>query len=186
MKKTLLFFVLFIGIAGATIYLKPSKVNASTQTKTVKIIDDSFDMKVDIEQIAGNQYELAATIELENGSYVVSPYSEDDIYLHFSISIPDNDNLIADDKLLEIPASVPEIDPILNIPVRFIRGTTTYKQKIELTTENDFEVSGLIEFLVEPSCVPYDVEFTASYNSGVMTVKKTKTFISKEYKLNRN
>jgi hypothetical protein len=44
-------------------------------------------------------------------------------------------------------------------------------------------VSGLIEFLLEPSCVPYDVEFVSSYRSGVMKVKKIKTSISKEYKL---
>ena len=183
MRKTLLLIVLFLGIAGTTIYFQSNKANASIPVKVVDKADNPFDIKLEIEKVSDNEYELAATIELEKGSYVISPYSEDDIYLHFEIAIPKNDYLTTGDKLTEIPVSIPEIDPILNIPVRFVRGTTTYKQKIKVNTSEDFEVSGLVEFLVEPSCIPYDVEFTAAFNSGILKVKKTKTYISKEYKL---
>jgi len=183
MRKKILFLTFVLGIAGTIFYLKSNEVNAATQIQESKEVEETFDIKIEIEKTDDKKYELSTTIELKDGNYIISPYSEDDIYLHYSITIPKNNNLIVDEKLIEIPASIPEIDPILNIPVRFVKETTTYKQEIEVTTEKDFEVSGLIEFLVEPSCIPYDVEFLISHQSGIMEVKKTKTAISKEYKL---
>jgi len=65
--------------------------------------------------------------------------------------------------------------------VRFVRENTVYKQNIKLLSEEDFEVSGLIEFLLEPICKPYSVEFMLTYNAGTMRVEKIKTAV--DYKI---
>jgi len=148
-----------------------------------KIVDDSFDIKLQIDGVGENLYNLATTIVLKNGSYVISPFSKDDIYGHFSISIAKSDALIVRETMLEMPNSIEEFDSIIEKPVKFVRVNTSYKQQVKVMTKEEFEVSGLIEFVLEPSCVPYDVEFIISQHSGKLQVKKTKTAISAEYKL---
>ncbi|MFK7806739.1 MAG: hypothetical protein AB8F74_02960 [Saprospiraceae bacterium] len=146
---------------------------------------ESFDIKFEIEKTDKEEYFLVASIELSEDSYVVSPFSKDDTYGHFIISIAENKYLTKGTELLEIPPSTEEYDPILEEPVHFVRVNTTYKQKLKLNSTNDFKVSGLLEFLLEPACIPYDVEFLISSSSGVLEVEKVRTFISKEYKVNK-
>ena len=74
-----------------------------------------------------------------------------------------------------------ELDTILKEPVRFIRENTTFKQTLRPTSNGDFEVSGLVEFLLEPSCIAYDVTLIISSCNGEMSVVKTNTEISSEY-----
>lgn len=184
MNRILVFVFLLLSIGSLTAYQQSNKDSTVIHNdKIEKInIDKDFELQLQMEKLDNGLYDLSATISLAKGSYIISPFSTDSIYLHFAMSIPPTYYLISDNKLSETPNSIPEIDPILNEPVRFVRGKTTYKQQIKVINENDFEVSGLIEFLVEPVCVPYDVEFTISKRSGIVTVKKTKTYISKEYK----
>jgi hypothetical protein len=144
--------------------------------------DDPFDLKFQIEKMENDLYSLAVTIDLFDGSFIVSPHSQDSVYGHFDIIFKDFGNIVADKTLSEIPASYPEIDPILNTLVRFVRGKTTYKQNIHILTKGDFDASGMIWFVLEPSCVPYDVEFRISSRSGKMTITKTKTAVSAGYK----
>ena len=85
--------------------------------------------------------------------------------------------------MIETPNSVEEFDPIIEAPVKFVRVNTTYQKRLKITKGEDFEVDGLVEFLLEPICVPYDVAFKISYKNGKMKVEKTKTVISSEYKM---
>lgn len=188
MNKILVFVFLLVSLGSLTAYQLSNNNNENltiidSKTLSITTIDPSFDIQLQIDQIDEDDYNLSATVKLDKGSYIISPYSTDSFYLAFMLSIPENNYFTTNSMLLEFPTSIPEIDPILNKPVRFVRKTTTYKQKIKVSEKDDFEVTGLIEFLLEPSCVPYDVEFTISNRSGKMEVKKMKTFISKEYKL---
>jgi hypothetical protein len=191
MYKILTFaFVLFcIAVITACSQSKSTTTKAVVKTKEapfeINLSTENPPFKIDfqIEELKKEQYNLSVALELCNNCYIISPHSNDTFYLHFDIYLDDSDNIIVDNTLLEIPTAVEEIDAILNIPVKFVRGTAVYKQHLKVINKEDFEVSGLIEFLLEPSCVPYDVEFVLSYRSGVMKVKKIKTSISKEYKL---
>lgn len=118
---------------------------------------------------------MIITIDLYPGSYLISPYSKDTTCAHFTISIAASGKLLIDDTLLEVPSSVEEFDSILNIPIRLIRENTKYTQKISLVEQDNFKVSGLIWFVLEPICIPYEIGFIISYNSGEMKVKKTST-----------
>ncbi|RMG80270.1 MAG: hypothetical protein D6714_14995 [Bacteroidetes bacterium] len=113
---------------------------------------------------------LVADIWIEEGSWVVSPFSEDGIYGNFSLTIADTKVIFAEGPPSEIPESVPEFDGIVNSPVRFVRGKATYKQKLQVATSDDFEVPGAVWFVLEPSCVPYQIDFTVAQRAGQIMI----------------
>lgn len=151
---------------------QPQKV---VQVEEVALIDSSFDILFQTEKIGQGRFRLATTIELSDSSYVISPYSQDNVYGHINISLRDHRNLIVGESLQEIPNSVEEYDPILEEPVRFVRENTTYQQALQIVKDEDFDISGSVWFVLEPSCVPYEVEFIISYHAGEMTIEKTNT-----------
>ena len=186
MKTIITLIVVCLGLSCTTKKAERQeldKTNLVVKTVESKKMDEPFNIIMQMNKINGEHYSLSATIELDSGSYVISPYSTDDFYLPFSMVINDTSALIVQGDLSETPASVEEHDPYLNLSIKVVRVNTTYQQHLKIASKDDFEVAGLIEFLLEPSCVPYDVEFTISSRSGKLEVKKTKTFISKEYKL---
>lgn len=143
-----------------------------------KLTNDHFDISFQIEEINNDLFSLVVTIDLPEESYVVSPFSKDNTYGHFNISITDIGNIVRDETLMENPPSVEEFDPVLNEHVNIVRRKTIYNQNIHILTKGDFEASGLVWFVLEPSCVPYDVEFMISRKSGQLEIRKTKTAIS--------
>ncbi len=179
MTRIIAFSFLCFCIVGAT-FTYSNKKDFKNQKPAID--QAPFDISFHIEKVKNDLYSLSVALDLDSDSYVVSPHSKDTIYGHFDISMKDFGNLIQDKNLVEIPASVEEYDPILKEPVRFARGKTTFKQHIHVLSKRDFEASGLVWFVLEPSCVPYDVEFKISHQSGEMTVQKTKTSISAGYK----
>lgn len=182
MKKVFPFLALLLAFSCSTGQPEQEIVEEVTPTEESAAIDESFDIELSIDKEGEGQYNLVAALELEDGSYVVSPYSKDETYGHFGIFIAENQNLIANDSLIEIPASIEEFDSILNEPVKFVRTNTEFKRKMNVTGQEDFEVSGMIEFVLEPSCVPYEVEFALAQRSGVMEVEKTGVKIASTYK----
>jgi len=181
MNKTIALFCLLLSIScGAD---KDSSINSNEDVKNdvleiiegQKLVDELFDIDFQIEKLENNQYNLVVTIELNSGSYIISPYSEDSTYGQFNISIADSGALILGDTLLETPNSIEEYDSVLERTVKIVRQTTTYKQKISVDEQDDFEIPGLIWFVLEPICIPYEVGFVISYSSGEMQIKKTRT-----------
>ncbi len=180
---TFLFLILTFGLGITNCQSVKNKEVDKKIASESKVIDDSFGIALQFDHVIKNQYLLGVAMNLDKGSYIISPFSQDSIYGNFSIAIEENNFLTADEVLVEVPKSVEEMDPIIERPVRFVRVNTIYHQKIKVLTKEDFEVTGLIEFVLEPSCVPYDVEFILAQRAGKMKVKKIKTVISKEYKL---
>ena len=143
---------------------------------------ESFELKLDIKKVTDNEYTLINTIELENDSYVVSPFSKDKIYGHFTVSIEENDYIFLEESIIEFPETVEKYDPIIEEKVRFVRENTIYNQNIKLKRTGDFEVRALTWFLLEPQCVPLDVEYIISYRDGKMEINQKKITISEDYK----
>jgi hypothetical protein len=178
MKNSLTLLFVCLNIACGT---KTKQVKVAVNTQEVIVENAPFNIEFQLEEKEAGIYSLATILELDSGSYVISPFSEDDFYGPFKISILDSTHLFVDESLIEIPQSVEENDPYINVPVRFVRENTVYKQNIKLLGEEDFEVSGLIEFLLEPSCKPYSVKFILSYYADTMRVEKIKTAV--DYKI---
>lgn len=183
MQNTLTFFFLVLMCSCTTTVTQSKQIKTISNDAKDKITDNHFEINFQMDKADDDWYSLSTTIELEKGDFVISPFSKDSVYGHFEISFADSSNIIFDDLLLEIPKSIEEYDPIIEASVNFVRQNTTYKKKLKATGKDDFEVFGMIEFVHEPRCIPYDVEFKITYNAGKMEVMKTKTIISKEYKL---
>ena len=198
MNRTLAFIFLLLSIGCVTDNNQSNQTNEGVKNdepivEDHPLMDDSFDIQLQIEKGDNDEYILVVAIELNNGSYIISPYSEDSTYGHFHIYIKDtaqlnklihpdlglyiedNKYLALGDSLLEIPHSIEEYDPTLERVVKFVRQNTTYKQKLTTLGKDDFESPGLIWFILEPSCIPFEVGFTIFYRSGQMEVRKTST-----------
>lgn len=146
------------------------------------ITKQEFDVNFRLDELKGDKYSLSVSLQFENEAFVISPFSQDSVYGHLSLTIPPSENLVINKSLTEIPPSIPEIDPIINQPVRFVKDHTTYQKALKVISQNDFKVSGVVEFVLEPICVPYDVHFTIIQKDGKMKVEKTSSIISSEYK----
>jgi hypothetical protein len=186
MKKTFTLLVLLVFMA-CTSENQPADQTQEKQPaeKVQKLIidedevtDEPFGIEFQIKPIRDNEFELAVSIILDSGSYVVSSSSEDNFYGHFEISINPSDHLILDHTVSESPNSIEEFDPILKRNVKFVRVNTTFKQQLMVTSQNDFEDSGSVWFMLEPICIPYNVGFSISSDQGELKVAKTKTTIS--------
>ncbi|MEO1450915.1 MAG: hypothetical protein AAFV07_15405 [Bacteroidota bacterium] len=177
-------FALFTLLIGVLVGCQPAGQPAQSITQpVVQLEDQGFDLGLEIVETNGKQASLNVSLKMDEDSYVISSYSTDDIYGHFEISLTESPHLFGGNPMAEIPASVEEFDPVIKQSVRFIRQETTFQQPLEVLSEDDFVAEGKIEFVLEPRCVPYDVTFTISQQDGKLKVVKTKTSISREYKI---
>lgn len=157
-------------------------ISCATEKKQTEKTQEPFGVSFQLDRVEDNIYNLSVNIELEKGTYIISPFSKDTTYGQFEISIPENEYFSVYKEITETPNSVEEIDEVLKTPVKFVRVNTTYQKKIRLTSKAMFEVNGMLELLLEPSCVPYDIPFTISIHSGKLKVDKKNTVVSPEYK----
>ncbi len=142
-----------------------------------------FTIALALEQINDTEYLLIADLKLAEDAYIISHYSRDSFYLNFTLQYPGQESLISTSEIEEFPLAIEEFDPIIEREVKFIKTDTKFSQKFKLKTQDDITINGLIEFLVEPSCIPYDVLFSIKQEQGKMHLGDFYTKISKEYKL---
>lgn len=149
--------------------------STKAQTSLLGSSLENFSTAFSIEKDSDNNTHLIALIELNNDSYVISPFSKDTIYGHLDLSIKDTDAVSFEGALSESPISTSEYDPILETEVKFVRLNTRYKQGLNINTEEDFEVAGVLWFLLEPQCVPYKIDYLLIQNSDKLSVEKLNT-----------
>ena len=142
----------------------------------------NFHIELKIVSLDERNFQLVSVLDLVEGSFIYSPLSRDDFYLPYSISVLENSFISARSALTEFPASSIEQDPYIEKEVRIIRSKTVFTQAYTIEKVEDFEVKGLIEFLLEPACIPYDLTFSIKMQSGVLSIQNEKLFISSEYK----
>ena len=101
-------------------------------------------------------------------SHYVSPYAIRDFTGKFNASLTDNDYFTLEGELMETPRSVEEIDPhpFVGGTVNWVRVNTTYRQKINIKTQEDFDVIGLVQFTIEPRCTMEKVEYIIKSRAG--------------------
>ncbi len=185
MNKVLAFTGLLFTIGCASDSQQESPVTELIPAMAIsdgQLLEEQFDIQVALDENEG-QASLSVALKIDAGSFVVSPHATDSVYGHFTISIVENEALSFSGEVIETPNSVKEFDPVLEDSVKFIRVNTDFSQAINSNIEGDFDVPGMIEFVLEPKCVPYDVEFVITQVDGKLSVVKTKTVISSEYKM---
>ena len=140
-------------------------------------------MIFDVQLVDEDKYCLTFSLELDHGAYTVSPFSEDGFYLPITISWLTPDVNFIPEKLVETPPTFYEYDKIVEKQVRFVKQNTEYEQYFLWSGNNNAIIKGMVELLVEPACIPYDVNFELISKNGEVSVKKVSTIISSEYKL---
>lgn len=83
-------------------------------------------------------------------------------------------------KVNEIPKAKPIFDEIFGMQVAWFESSATFKQKIKVSSNKDFKISGALEFMVcdDKQCLPpEEVEFSFDIKAVAMTsdVSATKT-----------
>ncbi len=181
-SKSFCLFFLFV-VFSCTPQLEQADPSTSVSIAQEKSNELPFGLSLDIEKNVAD-YSLVVDLKLKPGDYVISPFSKDGFYGQVDISLSESDQLSKGKSLLEIPKSTAEFDPIISQAVNFVRQSTIYKQELKLISSEDFEVPGKIWFLLEPICIPYQVDFLITHQSGVLTIKQTKAGIDRvSYKL---
>lgn len=179
MNRILLISLFLLAISCTTNEKKTQQTTEKVSEPTDKAISTPFDVSFAIEKEDEQHFNLITTVELNDGNFFISPFSQDTTYGKLDISVTDNGNLQQEGQLTEVPLSIEEFDTIIQQNVRFVKATTTYKQQFKTTTD-DFEVAGKVWFVCEPECLPYDIGFKISSKSGKVLVEKTQTTMTKK------
>jgi hypothetical protein len=174
---------LFVLLTFATLLACSTENEDSVSEETAEVAQNedtptttnSYSLDLEISKVNEEEYDLNVTIDPEEGSYVVSPFSQDTILGKFEVSIDDNANMIADGNLSESPNSVEEFDEALEENVRFAKEKTTYTQRLKLQTQDDFSVKGSVWFVYEPQCTLEEINFMITYKGREMSIEELKT-----------
>ena len=132
--------------------------------------DDSVRIDLSIEKINLTTYNLVINLKLFGDSWIVSPLAYDYPYGHLRIDLELKNHLTKVDSLLENPKSVEFYDESYEGSYPLIKEKVTLTQKLKIKTRDDFKVHGLVFFVLEPICTPYELTFILNYQNGEMKV----------------
>lgn len=115
---------------------------------------EPYELKLDIHQLNNGIYDLEIQMLLFNNAYFVSPNAKRDFKGKFTFFIDTNNSFTLKNNLIETPLSEEEHDshPFVDGLVNWVRVNTSYNQRLKITTKEDFEVRGYIQFTIEPRC----------------------------------
>jgi hypothetical protein len=120
---------------------------------------------------------LNMDLELNDSSWIVSPFSTDGFYLPFSVSLEDSKHVKLAGNITERPTSLTEFDSLIKKEVQLVREPTVFSHRLDASKLKDEVVKGKIEFMIEPLCVPYTVDFVISRDDGIVSVLQTDTSV---------
>lgn len=131
--------------------------------------EDPYRLEIKLEQIDDNPI-IEISIDLDSGCYITSPFAKG-MKGRFIVSLDDNQHLILSDEIIVTPKSIEKDVWWNDNPVKLIEVNTNFQQKIKLLSKDDFEVSGIIQFVIEPKCTMEKKEFVISNRKGKMEIK---------------
>jgi len=141
---------------------------SADQTIYPFLVQEPYELVFEIERSEDNTYRLVATIDFRNGSYTASPLTDRDLSGLFRMEVAPSNHIRLDDAIEENPPSI-EID---NMPGKWIREKTTYKQILHISHDEDFQIGGKVTFTIEPRCTFEEIPFMIKYRSGVLTIEE--------------
>jgi len=138
-----------------------------------EISKEPYEIEFNTETSKDKKHSLIVAMKLEEGSFYVSPFAIRDFKGKFSISLEENDYLELGSEFTETPRSEEIFDPhpFVNGEVNWVRVNTTYEHQLEILKKEDFEVKGVVRFVIEPRCTLEEVVFMISYKSGKMEIE---------------
>lgn len=139
---------------------------------TINKNDSPYTLMLKIDTTDKNEESLVVSIDLYDKSYFVSPHSNGNFLGRFKLSLEKTKHLTMKDSIIEFPKSLESLNPWGDGKVNFVKRNTTYTQKLTIDSQEDFEVTGLIKFVIEPRCTMEKIKFVISQRSGILSVEK--------------
>lgn len=121
---------------------------------------------------------LVIKASIDKGWHLYSQFIGEGGPVPTSFRFDKSNNYSLVDKVTEIPKAKPIFDEIFGMQVAWFEKTATFKQKIKVTSNKDFKLSGALEFMVcdDKQCLPpEEVEFTFELKGVVNTSEISKT-----------
>jgi hypothetical protein len=178
--KTLVLILLSTSLSNCQLQTEPNQETVRIEEpeiiKGIIVRDEDYTLHFDIEKIKDQKYNLVVAIELHNEAYYISPNTEGDFSGKFNMGLGSYNNLGFEGDIVESPRSVEEFDgsPFDNGTVNWVHEYMTYKQSIQIKSQEDFEVLGKIKFTIEPRCTFEEISFAISYQDGEMKINYPK------------
>ena len=129
-------------------------------------------------EVEGATGEADATLVLEldliqQEDWVVSTHSNDSMFGKVEVRFLDLPLLMPAGVLTERPESTLEVEHFSQLDIRVLRQDTEMRLPVRATSDLDFEAKGQVFFVLEPLCVPFEVDFTVDRRAGVWAVECT-------------
>lgn len=157
-----------------------NNANFSTSTKLLKdpvtyfstLNTDPYAVFIDIIEVGKNDFNLIIKMDLNTDSFYVSPNSVRDFSGKFKLHLNENNQLEKTAALIEKPLSTEIFDPhpFVDAKVNWVKDDTTYTQKLHLNSKEDFQIRGLVQFIIEPNCTLEKIPFTIVYADAKMKI----------------
>ncbi|PKV53117.1 hypothetical protein ATE84_5252 [Aquimarina sp. MAR_2010_214] len=177
MNKFIIVFIVLLSTGCAknnpvgTVTTKATQTDTA-KTTTVNKMDDPYALALKIDTTDKNEHSLIVSIDLYDKAFFVSPHSNGNFLGRFALSLDETKSLVMKDSIIEFPKSLESYDPFSDRWVNFVKRNTTYTQKLTIDSQKDFEVFGLIKFVIEPRCTMEKVKFVISQRSGVLSIEE--------------
>ena len=135
-----------------------------------KLPANPYELKLDTHKLSNGIYDLEIKMFLFNDAFYASPNEKRNLKGKFTFVINDNDFFTLKDNLIETPLSnEKQVNYSLeNGMPNWVRKNTAYKQKLEITTEEDFEIRGYIQFTIETRCTLEKIPVFINCKNGVL------------------
>lgn len=167
------FLILIFSIANND-YQNITSNSIKQQILTENIVSNNpYGFAIEIEKNSIDEAYLVIKMTLHNGSHFVSPHAKRDFSGKFNVWVEESEKLTMDKEIIEEPRSVEENDPhpFVSGLVNWVRVNTTYKYKLDIKSDEDFEISRVCKFVIEPKCTLEEIGFIISQKREVLNVK---------------
>uniref|UniRef100_UPI00404A32C4 hypothetical protein n=1 Tax=Flavobacterium sp. TaxID=239 RepID=UPI00404A32C4 len=177
MKNVIFFFCLLIMLSckvntnteSIFAQIPESELNSQTNYNS-NLPAEPYELKLNTHQLSNTIYDLEITILLYNDAYYASSNAKKDLKGKFTFFIESNDSFILKKNLTETPLTNKKYISSTNDKglTSWIGVDTSYKQNIEITTQEDFQVNGYIQFTIEPRCTFENIPIIISYKKDFL------------------
>lgn len=131
---------------------------------------DIYNISLEIDKQKDSTCFLYVSVELFDGAYFMSPLSNLTVDNSFSIEIDENEFISVEGFVEEQPLTVPEYDSILNESINWVKENTTFKWKLFIQKNSDFEVLGKLQFRIYPKSNVEVIDYVISQQSGKLNI----------------
>jgi hypothetical protein len=129
-------------------------------------------------KVEGEKEGVEATLVMDldlfqKEDWVVSTHSTDSMFGKVDVRFLDLPLLMPAGVLTERPEPTWEVEHFSQLDIRVLRQDTEMRLPVRSTSDRDFEARGQVFFVLEPLCMPFEVDFMVGRRAGAWVVERT-------------